>query len=385
MGETSVLQPLPESSSGRGSDVQNGEKVTIVNKDMTSTRWEYYFEPPAAAKQWLLSQLKDERDAPMAYLIFDICITAVPAAVALFLAPRPSHWLGLLYVAMNTVLFLQRFILCLHYLEHLQPFREDTWAGRLLGQLCPSVLSCLYGIPPGVYRLHHVVMHHVENNIFPWDVSSTEPYQRDNFLHFLFYWVRFWAAIWIELPLYAFWRRRYGLLAQALGSLAAFATVAALLQRVSPVATLWVLVVPFFVSSLAMMFGNWSQHIFIDPAHSRSSYGLTYNIINSEENMKTFNDGYHIIHHVNSKLHWTQLPVRFMETLEKHAEEDALVFDGLSFFEIGFLVFTGQLDAVAHRYVNLRQKRRSRAEVTALLHERLRPISAASQGPVKDA
>ena len=29
-----------------------------------------------------------------------------------------------------------------------------------------------------------------------------------------------------------------------------------------------------------------------------------YNLVNTEVNMKTFNDGYHIIHHSNSKLHW---------------------------------------------------------------------------------
>ncbi|GBG60617.1 hypothetical protein CBR_g8638 [Chara braunii] len=43
-------------------------------------------------------------------------------------------------------------------------------------------------------------------------------------------------------------------------------------------------------------------------------------------NVKTFNDGYHILHHANSKLHWTELPKRFMETLDKHAEADALIF-----------------------------------------------------------
>ena len=29
-----------------------------------------------------------------------------------------------------------------------------------------------------------------------------------------------------------------------------------------------------------------------------------YNLVKTGVNMKTFNDGYHIIHHSNSKLHW---------------------------------------------------------------------------------
>jgi hypothetical protein len=51
-------------------------------------------------------------------------------------------------------------------------------------------------------------MHHVENNLNEWDLSSTEPYQRDNLLHFIYYYLRFLFAIWGELPFYAWNRNR---------------------------------------------------------------------------------------------------------------------------------------------------------------------------------
>ncbi len=51
-------------------------------------------------------------------------------------------------------------------------------------------------------------MHHVENNLDKWDLSSTEPYQRDNLLHFFYYYLRFLFAIWFELPYYALKRNR---------------------------------------------------------------------------------------------------------------------------------------------------------------------------------
>ena len=91
------------------------------------------------------------------------------------------------------------------------------------------------------------------------------------------------------------------------------------------------------------------------------NYGLTYNCINHFENQKTFNDGYHIIHHIKSVrsatlgnvhfadscascvrpgLHWTQLPTEFENTLAKHADEGALTFTA-HFFEIGLWTFTG--------------------------------------------
>ena len=47
----------------------------------------------------------------------------------------------------------------------------------------------------------------------------------------------------------------------------------------------------------------------------------------------SYNDGYHIVHHVNGRMHWSELPGRFAATLEQHAERGALCFVGISFFE----------------------------------------------------
>ena len=77
----------------------------------------------------------------------------------------------------------------------------------------------------------------------------------------------------MELPAYAL---RKGRLAEAAGCAACamgyWAGLLALWRHVNPVATLWVLLVPFFVSTFALMFGNWSQHVFVDPDQPRNSY-----------------------------------------------------------------------------------------------------------------
>lgn len=60
--------------------------------------------------------------------------------------------------------------------------------------------------------------------------------------------------------------------------------------------------------------------MFVNPEQPRSAYGMAYNCLATGDNSATFNDGYHILHHLNSMTHWSQLPVRFMMTLDQHIE-----------------------------------------------------------------
>ena len=125
-----------------------------------------------------------------------------------------------------------------------------------------------------MYKLHHLIMHHGENNLFPYDLSSTEPYQRDSFVHFLHYWLRFTLAAWAELPYYAYCKGRMDLLSDVLWMETSWFATLFLCYRVNPVGTFYVFLLPYCVTSLGLMFGNWSQHIFIDPENSRSNHGL---------------------------------------------------------------------------------------------------------------
>jgi len=342
--------------------------------DVNGTRKEFLVALPEAGVKLLIAEMRDPRDKPLLYLFANVVMFTIPTAALVYFLP-PNHWMGLAYVCTNYALFLQRFALALHYAEHNKLFKKDSHF-EFLNRL-PSVVLCpLFGIPAGMYRLHHVIMHHVENNQFPLDASSTEPYQRDNVWHFVQYLFKYMVGGWFVLPIYAAKKKLWSLLGEVLAVEAVYLVLVYSLYQHNHVATTWVFIVPFCITSFALMFGNWSQHVFIDPKAPQNCYRMTYNCINCADNQKTFNDGYHIIHHLNSKLHWTQLPIQFMETIEKHIEEGALVFEGIGFFDVGLAVFTGRLDWLADRCVFLQESLdfQDKDSLKRIMRERLKPI-----------
>ncbi|KAK9827672.1 hypothetical protein WJX81_006702 [Elliptochloris bilobata] len=321
--------------------------------------------------------LNDSRDAPNAFLLYNLLIAAVPAASALFLLP-PSHWLGVAYFATLYALFLARFLVAvLHVTEHRRLFKPGY---ELLNYIAPYLLAPLFGVPSGLYTLHHVIMHHTEDNHAPHDLSSTEAFQRDNPLHFLLYWLRHAVGGLVEVPLYAVRRRGWALAGRCVASEAAYLGAVAALWRARPTATLWALVVPYFVTSLALMFGNWSQHIFVRSG-GRSGDSLAYTCVGDPGNALTCNDGYHVTHHENSRLHWSELPQRFLESLPVHDRACGIAFKGIGVFEVGVACFAGRLNWLAERWVPCGPATAAltRAEKVALLRQRLAPVPSSGR------
>mmetsp|Transcript_29012 Transcript_29012/g.66669 ORF Transcript_29012/g.66669 Transcript_29012/m.66669 type:complete len:379 (+) Transcript_29012:68-1204(+) len=331
----------------------------FVNSDLKATRKEYLFDTPVLTQK-SLPLLRDERDLPMVSLQLNILQLVIPGVSMLFYINTQVPGLsllwrnvaGLVYLATLEVFFLERFILMMHFAAHRSIYKTNA-----LNEAITWVFAPFFGIPCGLYKLHHVVMHHIENN-HKLDISSTEPYQRDSLWHFFQYWFRFTVLIWVELPYYAFRTKRWDWFRQTVFGLVLWCVIIFMLYNyVSGCATAWVFIVPHYVAITAMSFGNWSQHIFVNPAKPASNFGLTYNCIDAPGNQTTWNDGYHVIHHLNARLHWSELPRYFHENRQKHLENGALTFRNIHFFDVGLLVMSGQLHKLVEKhYVHLGPK-----------------------------
>ncbi len=326
---------------------------------------------PGALGRWARGLLADPRDLPFLVLSAQITCIILPFAAYLFV-PGAFRWdVAVVYLAVLFVGFIDKFILMLHNTSHRRLFRRDLSA---FNHYIPWVIGPFFGETPETYYSHHVGMHHVEGNLED-DLSSTMRYQRDNPLHFAHYYLRFMTTGLVELAAYFVARKRWKRFwPMVVGELGFYVVVAGLLTwNWRP--TLVVLVIPVLAVRFLMMCGNWGQHAFIDAARPDNSFVNSITCVDSRYNRRCFNDGYHIGHHLKPGMHWSEMPDAFAGMSDRYGAEGALVFRGIDFFIVWFLLMTRQYGILASRLVHCGPGAQpSIDERIALIKSRLTPI-----------
>ncbi len=235
-----------------------------------------------------------------------------------------------------------------------------------------------YGETPETYFGHHVMMHHAENNLID-DLSCTMNYQRDNMLDFLRYFFLFFFFGMSDLSYYFKRTNRLKFIRKILMGEIGFIVMCIILWQYNWQATLTVFILPFIIARFGMMAGNWAQHAFIDAADPANSYKNSITCINCNYNQICFNDGYHIGHHLRANMHWTEMPLEFKRNIEKYKANNAVVFQGIDFFVIWFLLVTHNYKHLASKYVDLSDRFKSQDEIIAYLKQRVASIPMTRQ------
>jgi hypothetical protein len=315
--------------------------------------------------RWCRTALYDPRDQVFVRLSLK---TIAVMALAMIGMQRFFHWaLVPAYLALWGW-YAPQVILMLHCTMHRPFIRRPKWLDR--SHL--YIMAFFFGIPTG-YATHHMGMHHVEDNMGE-DLSSTLRYRRDSFLHFLVYFGRFFFLIFAELTQYLLRKRRTAMARKTvlgeIGQVGGIALVTCLDWRFGLVA----FVIPCVAIRFMMMVGNWGQHAFINTARKNNGIANSITCVNSGYNRRAFNDGYHIGHHLKANRHWTELPQDFLDNREMYARAGAIVFEGVDFFLVSLLLWTGSWGTLARRYVRLDGQPRSDEEVIAMLKSRVLPV-----------
>jgi hypothetical protein len=315
-----------------------------------------------------LPYLKDPRDVVFTRLAGRIVARVWPFALLLYVLP---YWaVGLLaipYIAHLFASFGGPMVLMLHCVTHRPIFKRAKFMDKFITHVLPP----FFGMTPGAYHSHHVLMHHVEN-CSEDDVSGTAFYQRDNPLHFLHYWARFTFLGYYHMTSWL-WRRgkTKALRSMILVELLAFGTIGALLW-LNPAATTVVFVIPWMMLRYFLMAGNWTEHAFIDVADPTNDWKNSTCLVNTRYNHNCFNSGYHLMHHRSPGLHWSENVDFFKKNLDKLTAEDSIVFNGVvNNQQIWWKLMMKDYGFLADHLVDLGNRRPTREAKIAFLKERV--------------
>jgi len=318
--------------------------------------------------RWCKGALYDPRDEVFVRLTLKVIVIMGLSMIGLY---RYFHW-GLVPVYLAIWGWnVPPVILMLHCTMHRPFIRKPKWLDRAH----PYVMTFFFGMPTG-YAQHHMGMHHVEDNMGE-DLSSTLHYRRDSFANFLVYFFRFFFLILVELTQYLLRKKRTAMARKALVGEFAHWTLIAASMALSWRFGLVAFLLPYVTVRFMMMVGNWGQHAFVNTARKNDGLSNSITCINSGYNRRAFNDGYHIGHHLKANRHWTEMPQDLLDNWEVYAGQGAIVFEGVDFFIVSLLLWTGQWRILAKRFVRLNGEQ-SDEDVITMLKSRVQPVQVES-------
>ncbi|MFD1142381.1 fatty acid desaturase family protein [Larkinella insperata] len=338
-------------------------------------------QPSNTFDRFLARFIRDPRDLPFVHLTLRITLTLIPLGILLFI-PAISGWVWwMIAVAYLVTYFIYKgpFGLMGHCAAHRPLFKREY---RLLSYYMPTGMALFFGMTPETYVGHHIGMHHPENNM-PEDLSTTMPYQRDSVKGFLHYLTTFLFTGVFTLIGYLRRKNRQKMAIKAMSGEISFAVMCGLLLWLNAPATIVVFLIPFVFTRIISMIGNWTQHAFVDSTDPANAYKNSITCINVKYNRLCWNDGYHISHHCRPAMHWSEHPHFFMKTIDQYASNKAIIFDGLDFGQVFFLLMKKRYDRLAQHVVNVNGTFQNEQEIIELMKYRLQPIREWSEAPVK--
>jgi len=316
--------------------------------------------------RFLLRLIQDKRDLIFVHLMMRLLFFTLPFVVYFYSTATITWWIAPIYLLANWIFFMGPFILMLHCTSHRPLFRAKYgW----MNQLIPWFLGPFFGESPETYFAHHMGMHHPENNLED-DLSCTMPYQRDSLKDFMIYFSKFFFFVIPDLKRYFIEKKRDKLLKRTLTGEGSWFLIVIILSLINFQATLIVFIIPLIFTRFMMMAGNWGQHAFVDADDPGNCYRNSITCINVYYNKQCFNDGYHIIHHITPTMHYTDMPGEFLANRATYAKEKAVVFEGLDFTMVWFLLMTKNYKHLARKFVRLDDTYQTDEEVVAFLKSR---------------
>lgn len=184
-----------------------------------------------------------------------------------------------------------------HHHQHLFTFRND-WLNRAL-----EFFYALHtGVTTNLWRLHHVLGHHVN---FLDQKKDESRWQRDDGTEMGVVEYTFTVALTAYPRGYAVGKRYPKALKPFLTYVGPTFFIVALLVWLNPVAGFFLFVLPMITSLLFTAYVTYDHHTGLS---TDNQFEASYNNLSAVFNFFTGNLGYHTAHHYRQGVHWSKLP-----------------------------------------------------------------------------
>lgn len=216
-----------------------------------------------------------------------------------------------LFVAYYLVMILPKGTICAwnHHHQHLFTFRSKT-----LNRLLEFFYALHTGVTTHLWRLHHVLGHHL--NFLDQEKDESRWKRKDGTEMGSFEYTINVAATAYPRG-YAVGKRYPKQLKPFVVFSAITFVIVALLVWYKPVAALFLFVLPMITSLLFTSYVTHAHHTGLD---TDNEFEASYNNLNPLYNVFTGNLGYHTAHHHKQGVHWSKLPALHEKIADKIPE-----------------------------------------------------------------
>uniref|UniRef100_A0A7S2EMX2 Fatty acid desaturase domain-containing protein n=1 Tax=Trieres chinensis TaxID=1514140 RepID=A0A7S2EMX2_TRICV len=227
------------------------------------------------------------------------------------------------------------------------------WLRRLLfDHINGAVIGPFFGSIPHHYATAHNKIHHrwhndtgdVHTNM---DVDRTDP---SSFVLWLPRFILYWTGV---SPAVLFWKRgESALLRGLLCGMAYYYALGALVWRTTGT-TFWLAYFVYPQLEAASFLGGiaYIWHAFSEESDPSNQYVNSITIVRGHDNI--WNEDFHVVHHHEPNVHWTEMPASFRENVMKYVENRATVFGDCEQGVFFAWMFGAKWDDMVDHFVDL--------------------------------
>jgi len=242
----------------------------------------------------------------------------------------------------------------------------------LTGMYLRLILNPLCSRIPHFYRVHHVYMHHVENNSTN-DLQTTAYLDRTSFIDFCTHSLRLAISNSFGVDLFRYLDERGAkkharLLLLGLGG---WFLAVALVAVYSPLAAV-IILLAHFLGAVPGAIATYVWHGFIDNAHCDDVYRNTINVVHQQDTVVS--GSLHLRHHLKGGEHWSRQFQLTQEDKDNCERNGALLLRPMPGPLLLRALWTGSFDRIADYVVSIGTEPKENERTSALLKERTKPL-----------